>query len=161
MSGVLEVLRRHGAKVLLLVAFACAAPSCASTSSEVRGPLASIADRTWREGGEVDLAPTAGALKIISPGKSYRTKQYAVQMGTERRVIAVSKERGPTDILFARSPLAGDEVMVYLTAEDGVLIRAIHQKAAADPTEIPMSVAERDFQVQKEYWLRKLGTGAP
>ena len=137
------------------------APSCSLSSREGRGPLAGIAEQTWRGGGEVDLGPTGGALGIIPPGKNYRTKQYAVQSGPERRVIAVSKDRGPTDILFARSPSDGDEVIVYLTAEDGILLRAIHRKGAAGPAEIPISVAERDFQVQKEFWLRKLATMAP
>jgi hypothetical protein len=157
----LGVLRTHGAEVLLLVALSVVAPSCSLSTSEGREPLAGIAERTWRGGGEVDLGPTGGALGIVAQGKSYRTKQYAVQFGTERRVIAVSKDRGPIDILFARSPSDGDEVIVYLTAEDGILRRAIHQKGAAGPTEIPNSVAERDFQVQKEFWFRKLSTMAP
>jgi len=151
----------HRVRTLLLIALVAATSACSSTTGVPGGSLAGLAERTWRGGGEVDLGATAAALGIVPQGTSYRTRQYEARLGAERRVIAVSRDRGPTDILFARSPADGDEVVVYLTAEDGALVRAIHQKGAAAPTDVPKSTAERDFQLQKDFWLRRLGASAP
>ena len=149
------------ARTLLLIPLVAIASACASAPAAPGGSLAGIAERTWRGGGEVDLGATGTALGLVPQGTSYRTKQYEARLGAERRVIAVSRDRGPTDILFARSPADGDEVVIYLTGEDGVLVRAIHQKGTAAPTQVPNDSAARDFQGQKDFWLRRLGASAP
>lgn len=75
----------------------------------------------------------------------------------EVRMMLATKVRGGTDIIMAT--MVGEERNFYLTSPSGVLLSARYLMKGTPSKDIPLSVAQPNFDRVKAYWIAQAGSG--
>jgi hypothetical protein len=138
------------AAVLLFPAFVSRAADSSSP------PLAPVSSHVISHGVDAKLNGGFASMLGLSKDKSdLKLKRMTVAEGTATNVCDVSVQDGKTILFHVRS---GSITTYFTTDVYGVLRRAVVNDSAVTNgglTNIPISKAEANFRIQKEFWIKQ------
>jgi hypothetical protein len=126
-----------------------------TSKAKASAPLAKMAEIVLHEGEQSYMQGYVSSvlLGLTANEEQWRCKIKTIVLKNETKLIGVSKRGSEIDIVIGSHTVAGRTL--YRTSPTGTLIKACIK--TEDWEEIPLQKAQKGFEKEKKYWLKKLG----